>query len=350
MINKNSERRVSVSASKQYEVIIAKNLIENAGAYVKEVVGASKIAVVTDDVVDALYGEKLVISLENSGYQVVKFVFKSGERSKNLVTYGKILEFLAGNAITRTDALVALGGGVVGDMAGFAAATYLRGIKYVQVPTTLLSQIDSSVGGKTAIDLENGKNLVGAFCQPALVLCDTGALDTLSKEIFMDGMGETLKYALLDKKVFDIIEKGEFDKSELVEACVDYKRKIVEQDEFEGSLRKVLNLGHTIAHAIEKLSNYTVSHGKAVAIGLKFIAKISFNHGFIDQKTLEKINLLIYNYVGDVNLAYSIDQVCDVALNDKKRNGEDISLILINGIGKVFEHKIKISNLKGYLS
>ncbi len=350
MTNKNNERVVSVSASNKYDVIIGESLIKNAGEHLKKVVSASKIAVVTDDVVDAIYGEKLTCSLKESGYNVVKFVFKNGEQSKNLVTYGKIVEFLAENAITRTDAIVALGGGVVGDMAGFAAATYLRGIKYVQIPTTLLSQIDSSVGGKTAVDLEKGKNLVGAFYQPALVLCDTGALDTLPKEIFVDGMGETLKYALLDKKVFDIIEKEEFFKGELVQACVDYKRRIVEQDEFEGSLRKVLNLGHTIAHAIEKLSDYNITHGKAVAIGLKVIGKTSFNHGYIDQNTLEKINQLISKWIDNVELPFSIEKICEVALNDKKRKGEEISLILIKGIGNVFEQKIKISDLKEYLA
>ena len=343
-------KTIRVKTHTEYDVLIGKNLIKNAGKLIKQVISPCKIAVITDDVVDRIYSETLVESLEKQKYQVVKFVFHSGEASKNMETYTDILNFLALNQLTRTDAIISLGGGVVGDMAGFCAATYLRGIKYVQVATTLLAQIDSSVGGKTGIDLKEGKNLVGAFYQPALVLCDTGALDTLPKEIFADGMGETLKYALLDKKVFDIIEKGDFDKGELVHACIDYKRKIVEQDEFEGSLRKVLNLGHTIAHAIEKLSNYNITHGKAVAIGLKVITKTSFNHGYIDQNTLVKINQLISKWIDNVDLPFSIEKICEVALNDKKRKGEEISLILIKGIGNVFEQKIKISDLKEYLA
>ena len=157
-----------------------------------------------------MYSKTLITSLENSGYQTIKFVFKAGEESKNLNTYGEILAFLAENGMTRTDAILALGGGVVGDMAGFASATYMRGIKYVQIPTTLLAQIDSSVGGKTAVDLPQGKNLVGAFCQPSLVLCDVDTLKTLPEEVYLEGMGEGVKYAVLDKDVYKILS-GKYD-------------------------------------------------------------------------------------------------------------------------------------------
>ena len=190
-------KKITVKASGEYQVIIGGGILQNVGEYVKQVIEPCSVAIITDDIVDKLYSTVVENSLTQSGYNVCKFVFQHGEQSKTLETYGQILNFLAQNALTRTDTVVALGGGVVGDMAGFAAATYLRGIRYVQIPTTLLAQIDSSVGGKTAVDLPSGKNLVGAFKQPSLVLCDTDALSTLPKEIFIDGMGETAKYALL---------------------------------------------------------------------------------------------------------------------------------------------------------
>ena len=239
----NEWKKIRVKASSEYDVIIGHDLIKRAGDLIEGVIKPCKIAVITDDVVSALYFETLKNSLTQKGFVVIKYAFAHGEESKNLQTYGEILNFLAENQLTRTDAVVALGGGVVGDISGFVASTYLRGIKYIQIPTTLLAQIDSSVGGKTAIDLSCGKNLVGAFCQPQLVICDVNALSTLPKDIFICGMGETAKYALLDKKIFDLLS-GEYDILDLVYLCVDYKRKVVEKDEFECGERKLLNLGH----------------------------------------------------------------------------------------------------------
>ena len=351
MKNNNLEvEKIRVKASGEYDVIIGSGLIANAGEYVKEVIQPCAVAVITDDTVDKLYYNAVEKSLGKVGYKVCKFVFPHGEQSKNLTTYGQILNFLAENAITRTDAIVALGGGVVGDMAGFAAATYLRGIKYVQIPTTLLAQIDSSVGGKTAVDLPSGKNLVGAFKQPSLVLCDTGALSTLPKEIFLDGMGETAKYAILDKKIFDLMSADNYNLNELVALCVDYKRRVVEADEFESGLRKLLNLGHTPAHGIEKLSGYAISHGKAVAIGLKIILKASLNRGYIDRDLYQKTLLVVEKCAPVNDCPYGLDEICRAAEFDKKRNGDYISVVMVYGVGDCRAVKIRVSELKEFLS
>ena len=341
-------KTVKVNASKSYDVLIGRNLIERAGELIEKVLPLCTLALVTDDTVDALYSKTVITALENAGYKVKKFVFRHGEESKNLNTYGEILNFLAQNELTRTDAVVALGGGVVGDMAGFAAATYLRGIKYIQIPTTLLAQIDSSVGGKTAIDLTHGKNLVGAFCQPSLVICDVNTLSTLPKEIYLDGMGEAVKYAFLDKKIYTLLQ-DEYDILDLVYLCIDYKRFVVENDEFESGMRKLLNLGHTPAHGIEKLSSYTISHGKAVTLGLKIILKNSLKHGYIDKELFGHAIALIEKQVGKLECPYNVKEICLSSLNDKKRSGDFITLIMVYGVGDCRLVKIKVDELWGYL-
>lgn len=345
-----NQRVVKVKASKEYDVIIEKGLIDKAGEIFKERFAPCKIAVITDDVVDGLYAGKLINSLNDAGFSTVKMVFKNGEESKNIKTYFEIVSFLAKNQLSRTDMVVALGGGVVGDITGFSASTYLRGIKYVQIPTTLLSQIDSSVGGKTAIDLKEGKNLVGAFCQPELVLCDINALSTLPEKIYIDGLGEGVKYALLDKKVFDLIKDGDFDLSEFVYLCVDYKRKIVEQDEFESGNRKLLNLGHTLAHGIEKLSSYTISHGNAVAMGLWHVLNASKKRGYISQSEYNETLSVMENTL-KCKLdggQYSLDKILDCAVFDKKRTGENISVVMVKGVGNCVVEKVKLTDLKEY--
>lgn len=340
---------VKVNTANGYEVVIGRGLLNNAGKLIKKVFPLCKIALITDDIVDGLYADKVKTSLEKVGYEVVKFVFPNGEESKNLSTYAKILDFLVENKLTRADALVALGGGVVGDITGFSAATYLRGIKYVQIPTTLLAQVDSSVGGKTAVDLPAGKNLVGAFCQPQVVICDATAIESLPKAVLTDGMGEVAKYAILDKKIFDLINGGYEDIVDLIYLCVDYKRRVVEEDEFESGLRKLLNLGHTPAHGIELLSNYTISHGKAVAMGLKIIIDASLKHGLIDEKTHQSTISVVEKCVGIIENPFEIKNLCDAMLNDKKRKGNSISLTMIFGVGDCRSVGVEVNELWGYL-
>lgn len=350
MKNSNLEKIiVKVKASGEYDVIIASGLLSQVGEMLKTIVPFDTVAVITDDVVDALYSKTVVQSIISAGFKAVKFVFKNGEQSKNIDTYAQILNFLAQNKLTRTDLILALGGGVVGDMAGFCSATYLRGIKYVQVPTTLLAQVDSSVGGKTAIDLAQGKNLVGAFKQPELVICDTDALKTLPREVFVDGMGECAKYALLDERIFNLINKGNYSIDQLVYLCVDYKRAIVEQDEFESGNRKLLNLGHTVAHAIEKKSGYSIAHGRAVAMGLETILSASKKHGYIDEQTYGEMKCVVEKCVGENPCPFAIKELCQYVENDKKRSGEYITFVTVHGVGDCRFEKIKVQNTWEFL-
>ena len=246
-------KTITVHASQTYPIWIGRGLLGQCGSYLKQQTKAQTAAVITDDHVDKYYGDIVTSSLEASGFRTLKFVFPHGEASKCSRTLNQIYDFLCENNITRTDCLVALGGGVVGDITGFAAATYLRGLDYLQIPTSLLAQVDSSVGGKTAIDLPGGKNLVGAFKQPVAVLCDLDTLDTLPKMFLADGMGEVIKYGMIrDEKLFELLEQHSLENvssamDEIVPTCIDIKRDVVEQDEFDTGERMILNFGHTLA-------------------------------------------------------------------------------------------------------
>ena len=343
-------KKIAVNASKSYDILIGHGLLESVGDIFIERFSGKKIAIITDDKVDGLYGEKVMRSLKEKGFAVSKFAFPNGEKSKNIQTYAEILKFLAQQEISRTDLIVALGGGVVGDITGFSASTFNRGVPFVQIPTTLLSQIDSSVGGKTAINLEEGKNLVGAFYQPSLVLCDIDVLSTLPQQEFNCGMGEGAKYAILDKNIFELVN-GEYDLIDFVYLCIDYKRKIVEQDEFEKANRKLLNLGHTLAHGIEKLSGYTILHGNAVAMGLKLILLASKKHGFIDQATFDSCVLTIKKCVGEntnIDCEYDICDLLKVALLDKKRDGNFINLVMVKGVENCTFERVEVGKLTEY--
>ena len=269
-------RTIQVNASRSYEIHIGAGLLPEAGEKIRPFCPGGLCAVVTDDIVDGLYADRLEQSLASADLRVVKFVFSHGEQGKNAENYLSLLNFLAENGLTRADCVVALGGGVPGDLAGFAAATYLRGVGFVQIPTTLLAAVDSSVGGKTAIDLPAGKNLAGAFYQPDLVLCDTDTLATLPDKQFRAGCAEVIKYAMLfDAEMFsDLMVSGPaFRPESVIARCVEFKREIVTADEFDRGCRQLLNLGHTVGHAVEKLSGFTVLHGQAVAIGMSVIAR-----------------------------------------------------------------------------
>ena len=316
---------VEINASKRYNVIIEKGALSKVGKLAKEIVGQCRAVIITDDKVDALYSAVLTASLEESGFNVIKFVFENGEKSKNFDTYKNIIEFLGANQIGRKDTIFALGGGVVGDIAGFAAATFLRGIRFIQLPTTLLAAVDSSVGGKTAIDLVCGKNLLGAFYQPELVVCDTNTLSTLDKSVFSDGCAEVIKYgAISDKVIFDLMKSPEcIDLDLVIRRCVEAKRDVVVEDEFEAGLRQILNFGHTFGHAVEKLSNYKIPHGSAVAIGMAIIMRATAPDEYTDKliSLLEKYNL-------PTKTDFEADELFEAVLNDKKRCADKITLVL----------------------
>ncbi len=327
-------KTVKVQASKSYDVIIGASLLPCLGEYLAKVTKAKKIAIVSDSNVWPLYGKAVTDAL--AGYETLSFVFPAGEESKNGETYLKLLNFLAENKLTRSDCLVALGGGVVGDLTGFAAATYLRGVDFVQVPTTLLAAVDSSVGGKTAIDLDAGKNLAGAFYQPSLVLCDLDTLNTLPENIFRDGCAEVIKYGVLyDEALFTHLEeKGlGFDREAVIARCVELKRDVVAQDEFDRGERQKLNLGHTVGHGIEACSGYRVSHGSAVAAGMGIVSRAAAKLGICSQGCAEKIEAVIRAFGLPVNSEFSAKELYLCALSDKKRSGGTVNLILPEKIG-----------------
>ncbi len=342
-------RSVRVNTSAEYDILIGKGLLTQVGKEVSERVVPCKAAIITDSKVDALFSATVAHSLSDAGFSLCKFVFPHGEGSKNIQTLGEILEFLAENEMTRQDIIIALGGGVVGDISGFAAAIYQRGIGFVQIPTTFLAAVDSSVGGKTAIDLKAGKNMAGAFYQPKLVLCDINALLTLPKEIFADGVAETLKYGVIgNEKLFDKVESLEFiqDLEETIEICVSMKRDIVMRDEFDNGERQLLNLGHTLGHSIEKLSEFTISHGHAVAIGLHLIAKAAEAKGIGEVGLAERIRKALVKNGLPIQTEFSVQQIAQGAYMDKKRRGGAISFVFPEKIGKCRIEKVPIEEVE----
>ena len=343
---------VHVNASRSYDVLIGKGILDTLGSHATKISRANKVCIVSDSNVWPLYGSKSESRLNKSGLETVSFVFPAGEESKNSDTYLNLLNFLAENQITRSDLIVALGGGVVGDLAGFAAATYLRGIPFIQVPTTLLAAVDSSVGGKTAIDLPAGKNLAGAFCQPALVLCDTDCLNTLPEDIFRDGCAEVIKYGILyDPELFRYLSQTgpAFDREKVITRCVELKRDVVAEDEFDTGSRMKLNLGHTFGHGVEKLSSFTVSHGKAVAIGMAIAAKASAKKGICTVAVQKDIFDILETFGLPVSCAYTAKDIADAARSDKKRSADALSLILPHAIGACMIHPVPISEIENFI-
>ena len=335
---------VKVNASTAYEVKIGTGLLSSLGQETAKVTKVGKAAIVSDSNVWPLYGKTVQESLENAGFSFIYYVIPAGESSKNGQTYLELMNFLAQNQVTRSDCLIALGGGVVGDLTGFAAATYLRGITYIQVPTTLLAAVDSSVGGKTAIDLECGKNLVGAFYQPKLVLCDTDTLNTLPVEIFRDGCAEVIKYGILyDRQLFEHLHKNilNFDRQFVITRCVELKRDVVAEDEFDTGSRMKLNLGHTIGHAVEASSNYDVSHGQAVAIGMAIVSRA--------VRATTEIEDILKLFGLPTKTGYTAQQLFDSALSDKKRSGDTVNLIVPEAIGACLIRPTPIDELKSFI-
>ncbi len=327
---------VNVKTAKPYNVYISHGGLETLGNIIAGIKGINKVAIISDSNVAPLYLKKCTDSIESEGFTVYSHVFTAGEKHKNIHTLSNILEGCASIELTRNDCLVALGGGVVGDITGFAAGCYLRGIKFVQVPTTLLAMVDSSVGGKTAIDLEAGKNLAGLFYQPEAVVCDVDCLNTLPKEEYTSGMAEAIKTAiLLGDKPFSKYENGlkSEDLLSAIEACVKYKAGVVERDEREQGERKLLNLGHTLGHAIEKCSNFTIPHGNAVAIGIALIAKASYRKAWAKLETVKAILKALENNNLPTSTTYTQKELYNAALVDKKRADNHITLVIPSKIG-----------------
>ena len=342
-------KKITVKASGEYDVIVGTNLIADIAQHTAFIKPGSKIAIISDSNVWPLYGNKVADPLSSAGFQVTQFTFTAGEASKTADTYLNILNFLAKSQITRSDILIALGGGVVGDITGFAAATYLRGVAYIQIPTSLLAMVDSSVGGKTAIDLPAGKNLVGAFYQPCLVLCDLQTLNTLPSAYFQDGCAEIIKYGILyDNILFKHLETNHvhFDRDYVISRCIELKRDVVFEDEFDTGSRQKLNLGHTIGHSIEAQSNFSISHGLAVAIGTAIIAKSAVTMGICSEQAYSRICQILQDFSLPIKTTYSAEALTSVALSDKKRFGNSVNLIMPEEIGHCIIHPVPISQFQ----
>jgi len=321
-------KRVQVNTARSYSVLIGRGAVRHLPEELKTFPAARRLMLVSDDTVASLHLENLVQLLGN--WEVHTHVFPAGEAHKSMDTLMPLLAQLLEAGFDRSDMIVALGGGVVGDMAGFAASMYMRGINYVNLPTTLLSQVDSSVGGKTAVDFQGSKNILGAFHQPSLVICDTDYLSTLPDSVFADGCAEVIKYAFIgDADLLPLLEDGiRNHPEEIVYRCVMDKAEIVSGDEFDRGRRGLLNFGHTIGHAIEKKSGYAVSHGAAVAMGMLSMTAACEKAGLCEAGVYERLLPLLWNHGLPVAVPYGRKALMEAARSDKKKTGESVALIV----------------------
>lgn len=344
--------RIRVSASREYDVVIGGGLVSKLGGELFPLMQGKAAVIIADDITFSLFGDTVSRSVKDAGVSVEKFIIPHGEKSKSAENLVAILDFLAEKKLTRDDFIIALGGGVVGDLAGFAAATYLRGIAFVQVPTTLLAAVDSSVGGKTAINLAAGKNLAGAFYQPSLVLCDTDIIKRLPDEIFNDGMAEVIKYgAIRSERVLDLCALGARENiDEIISLCVTIKRDVVCKDEYDVGLRRLLNFGHTPAHAIEKLSNFAISHGRAVAAGMCIMARAGKKLGLCDGGIEKELSALCKKYALITETEFSAGEMAEVSLSDKKRGADGITLVVPERRGSCVLKTVADSEIVAYFS
>ncbi len=343
---------INISASTPYDILTGPGLLAEAGARIARVIDPCRVALVTDERVDALYGEQARASLEAAGFCVRKLPFAGGEAGKTLDTLGLLLHGFAEHGMGRQDAVVCLGGGVVGDVGGFAAAVYARGIRCAQIPTTLLSALDSSVGGKTAVNLPAAKNMAGAFHQPSLVLCDTDILRALPGPLRTDGAAEAIKCGVLqDPGLLQLISEGAL-RAEIecvVQRCVRIKRDFVQNDERELGRRQLLNLGHTIGHALERCSNYELSHGAAVGIGLLTMARAAHALGESEEDCAPPIQRALLRVGLPTESPLPGSALLPAMLLDKKRSGDGITLVVPRRIGHCALVRIPTGRLGDWL-
>lgn len=328
---------IQVHASRSYEVKVGPGLLDQVGELSAPLVKGREAVIVSDSNVWPLYGQRAVDSLERAGFRVEWFVFPAGEPSKNTATLVELLTFLARRGLTRQDPVFALGGGVTGDMAGLAAALYLRGVPCIQLPTSLLAAVDSSVGGKTAVDLPEGKNLVGTFTQPHLVLCDTDTLDTLPPAVLAEGWAEIIKYGMIrSRELLDALQAGpeQADVPWIIAHCLSIKRDVVAQDERDNAVRQVLNFGHTIGHAIERCGNYAIFHGEGVAMGMAIMTRACVRQGKCPPECWTVLEGLLDRYHLPKTCRMDRGELLQAARADKKRRGEDITLIQPQTLGE----------------
>ena len=346
---------IHVQTSRPYDIVVGRELLDRAGDLAREVNQGTRALIVTDSHVFPLLAGRVLRSFEAAGYTADVFVFDAGEEHKRLSVISDIYYKLAAMALTRQDLLVALGGGVTGDMTGFAAATWLRGTDFIQIPTTLLAQVDASIGGKTGVDIEEGKNLVGSFWQPIRVIADIQSLATLPPETFADGMAEVIKTACIkDAELFAQLEAGTaMDKTHMentIARCMEIKKGIVERDENELGERKLLNFGHTMGHALEKYYDYTaLTHGRAVALGMVIISEAAERQKLTEEGTTARIMRALQCYDLPIADTATLDDYLPGVANDKKRAGDTIDLALLHTIGDSFIYRLPLSLLGAFL-
>ena len=350
---------VKVRASKEYNVEIGDGIVSKLGEMTKAVCPkAIKALIVSETNVASLYLDVVKAQIEGAGIEVSTYVFEAGEKSKNINEIAGMWDKMAEAGFTRTDIVVGLGGGVTTDMAGFAASTFLRGIDVIQVPTSLLAMVDASVGGKTGIDIPMGKNQVGAFWQPSLVLEDTSFLKTLPDDVFTEGMGEVTKYAfIMDEKLMDLLEKqnGNIrDDAQVLEnvigMCVADKAEVINEDENDNGRRQILNYGHTAGHVIERDSGFTKPHGICVAKGMGIFMDACVKEGTLSAEDAKRMKDLLAMYKLPVSDEITAEDIVKGAMNDKKKRGNTLSVILVNKIGQAEIKKMTAEEFLKFLS
>lgn len=342
-----------------YDILIERGSLTKTGEWACSIWNCQKIAIITDNHVGDLYANQVKSSLEEAGFEVILFEFLEGEASKNLTTVNKAYDFLIENNMTRSDGIVALGGGVVGDLAGFVASTYMRGIPFLQIPTSLTAQVDSSIGGKTGVNTPKAKNIVGTFTQPKGVLIDPDVLVTLGERELIEGMGEVVKYGLIDDvELWDLLEKLDGKPQSILEnaeqiiyhSC-NVKRKIVVEDEFEGGVRMYLNFGHTIGHAIEQTAGYgKVMHGEAVAIGMVQISRVAEKKGLMPDGITDQIEAMCAKFgLPTAHEPWHVDDLYAALTHDKKARGNSIKTVIVPELGSAAINQIPLEEMKEYL-
>lgn len=341
---------LTIATAAPYEVLFGRGLLAQAGELTSKVVRGRRAVIVSDDIVADLYMDAARAAYESAGFQVVSYVFPHGEHSKSLDVLGALLNFCVESGLTRADFMVALGGGVVGDLTGLAAALYMRGIDFVQIPTTLLAMVDSSVGGKTAVNLPSGKNLCGAFYQPKLVICDMNTLSTLPKEIYAEGMAEVIKYgAICSPEILNELSSGG-DMDAVIRECVRIKGEIVEQDERDTGLRQLLNFGHTFGHAIEKLNDFSIYHGEGVATGMLIAAYTAEKRGLCAAGVYAELKSLLAVHNLPLTTCFGVREIAAAAMGDKKKQGSTITLVLPTERGKCGLHPMPAADLAEFIA
>jgi 3-dehydroquinate synthase len=338
-----------------YDVLVGRDILDRVGSLTSQACGGSRCCVVSDSNVAPLYADEVLSSLGNAGYDAHLIKFPAGERSKTMRTLSTVLEGLSSFELTRDDVVVALGGGVVGDVAGLAAATYLRGCQVVQVPTSLLAMVDSSVGGKTAVDLPSGKNLVGSFFQPSLVLADVTCLRTVSHSLLTDSCGEVIKHGIIaDATLFADVARSpinapDFDEAVLADVVarnVRIKRDVVDSDEHEHGLRQILNFGHTIGHAVEAASDYSLGHGSCVGIGMCAMTRACCRRGICDDELVRLLEEALRSYGLPTDTDIDHDVLFGMATSDKKRHADQINVVVPTDIGHVEVRTVGLGDLR----